>query len=190
CRSKTEWKIPLSLPIKALALMFTAIFLFQSIGFGTCFVFAEATGVKSTAAKVENNTVLKGIRMSEERARWLEEISAYVSENKLTGREVILYGYIPSLSFYLEMPSAFNPWSDLASYSAASMEAAMQEMKKELAEGKIPPIVILNKDCAADIQTDLSAVGDVKLAMIVQLLKDYSYKETFSNDKFVLYEAK
>lgn len=189
CRSKKEWKIPLILPIKVLAIMFTAIFLFQSIGFGTRFVFAEATGVKSTAAAVENNAVLKGIRMSEERARWLSEISAYVSENKLTGREVILYGYIPSLSFYLEMPSAFNPWSDLASYSVFSMEAAMEETKKELAEGKEPPVVILNKDCAADDVSELPVVSDPKLAMIMQFMKDYNYQEAFSNDKFVLYEA-
>ena len=190
CRSKKEWKIPLILPIKVLAIMFTAIFLFQSIGFGTRFVFAEATGVKSTAAAVENNAVLRGIRMSEERALWLSEISAYVSENKLTGREVILYGYIPSLSFYLEMPSAFNPWSDLASYSVSSMEAAMEETKKELAEGKEPPVVILNKDCAADDVSELPAVNDPKLAVIMQFIKDYNYQETFSNDKFVLYEAK
>ena len=189
CRYQAEWKIPFVLPLKTLAMMFTAIFLFQSLGFGTRFVFAEATGIKSTAAKVENNAVLKGIRMSEERARWLQEISAYASENKLIGREVILYGYIPSLSFYLEMPSAFNPWSDLASYSTASMEAAMEEMKRELAEGKEPPIVILNKDCAVDIQADLAAAGDAKLSMIVQFMKDYNYKETFSNDKFVLYES-
>lgn len=191
CRYQAEWKIPLVLPLKTLAMMFTAIFLFQSIGFGTCFVFAEATGVKSTAAAVENNAVLRGIRMSEERALWLSEISAYVSENKLTGREVILYGYIPSLSFYLEMPSAFNPWSDLASYSTSSMEAAMEETKKELTEGKEAPVVILNKDRAADGGTlsELSAVSDPKLAMIMQFMKDYNYQETFSNDKFVLYEA-
>lgn len=192
CRYQAEWKIPLVLPLKTLAMMFTAIFLFQSIGFGTCFVFAEATGVKSTAAAVENNAVLRGIRMSEERALWLSEISAYVSENKLTGREVILYGYIPSLSFYLEMPSAFNPWSDLASYSTSSMEAAMEETKKELTEGKEAPVVILNKDRAVDGGTlsELSAVSDPKLAMIMQFMKDYNYKETFSNEKFVLYEAK
>ncbi|MBD5537222.1 MAG: hypothetical protein HDQ99_16520 [Lachnospiraceae bacterium] len=191
CRSRKEWKIPLVLPIKALAIMFTAIFLFQSIGFGTRFVFAEATGVKSTAAKVENNAVLKGIRMSEERARWLSEISAYISENELTGREVILYGYIPSLSFYLELPSAFNPWSDLTSYSAASMAAAMERMETELAEDKELPIVILNKDCAADTDTlsEFPVTSDPKLAMIVQFIKDYNYKITFFNEKFVLYEA-
>ena len=188
-RYKTEWKIPLVLPIKAVAIMFTAIFLFQSLGFGTRFVFAEATGVKSTAAKVENNTVLKGIRMSEERARWLSEISAYASENKLIGREVILYGYIPSLSFYLEMPSVFNPWSDLASYSAASMAAAMEEMKEELAEGKEPPIVILNRDCVADMEENGTVTGEAKLDMIIQFIEDYDYKETFSNEKFVLYET-
>lgn len=188
CRSKKEWKIPLVLPIKVLAIMFTAIFLFQSIGFGTRFVFAEATGVKSTAAAVENNAVLRGIRMSEERARWLSEISAYVSENKLTGREVILYGYIPSLSFYLEMPSAFNPWSDLASYSVSSMEAAIEETKKELAEGKEAPIVILSRDCVTDIEEG-TVTGDAKLELIIQFIEDYHYKETFSNEKFVLYET-
>ena len=192
CKSRTEWKIPLALPLKALAVMFTAVFLFQSLGFGAKFVFAEATGVKSTAASAENNAVLKGIRMSEERARWLTEISAYVSEKELKGREVILYGYIPSLSFYLEMPSAFNPWSDLASYSVSSMETAMQEVKKELTEGKVPPVVILDKDCAAtgDTPPAQPTISDPKLAMIIQFLKDYNYEETFSNDKFALYEMK
>lgn len=192
CKSRTEWKIPLALPLKALAIMFTAVFLFQSLGFGAKFVFAEATGVKSTAASAENNAVLKGIRMSEERARWLTEISAYVSEKELKGREVILYGYIPSLSFYLEMPSAFNPWSDLASYSVSSMETAMQEVKKELTEGKVPPVIILDKDCAAtgDTPPAQPTISDPKLAMIIQFLKDYNYEETFSNDKFALYEMK
>ncbi len=130
--------------------------------------------------------------MSEERARWLTEISAYVSEKELKGREVILYGYIPSLSFYLEMPSAFNPWSDLASYSVSSMETAMQEVKKELTEGKVPPVVILDKDCAAtgDTPPAQPTISDPKLAMIIQFLKDYNYEETFSNDKFALYEMK
>ena len=190
CRYQAEWKIPLVLPLKTLAMMFTTIFLFQSLGFGTRFVFAEATGIKSTAAKVENNAVLKGIRMSEERARWLQEISAYIADNQLMGREVILYGYIPSLSFYLELPSAFNPWSDLASYSTEAMAAAMEKMEAELAGDKELPIVILSKDCVADTDT-LSAptAGDPKLAMIVQFIEDYHYKITFSNEKFVLYEA-
>lgn len=190
-KCKVEWKIPLILPLKALAGMFTAIFLFQSFGFGARFVFAEATGVKSTAARVENNAVLKGIRMSEERALWLEEISAYISKNQLAGREVILYGYIPSLSFYLEMPAAFNPWSDLASYSISSMAGAMETLGEELEEGKEPPVVILNRDCMADggAMPEASATDDRKLAMIVQFMKDYDYTVTFANEKFVLYEA-
>ena len=191
CKSKMEWKIPLLLPLKALAIMFTAVFLFQSLGFGTRFVFAEATGVKSTAAAVENNAVLKGLRMSEERAQWLTEISACVSEKELKGREVILYGYIPALSFYLEMPSAFNPWSDLASYSTASMEAAMEKQKEALAEGKEPPVIILNTDLAINGGTlpESIATSDPKLAMILQFMKDHNYTETFSNTKFILYES-
>lgn len=187
CRSKMEWKIPLVLPMKALAVMFTAIFLFQSIGFGTRFVFEEATGVKSTSAKVENNAVLKGIHMSEERARWLEEISAYVSDNRLAGREAILYGDIPSLSFYLELPSAFNPWSDLASYSAASMKTAIDKLKSELSEGAEFPVVVLNSNLIEDM--DAYPTEDMKLLLILDYMEEYGYKETFSNEMFILYKA-
>lgn len=72
-------------------------------------------GVQDTSARVENNEVLKHIRMSQEKAETLTKLTEYVEVNGLFGKEVLLYGNVPALSFYLQMPSAFNPWSDLRS---------------------------------------------------------------------------
>lgn len=174
--------------VKAMAVMFSAIFIFQSIGFGVKFVFEESEGAIEFEAKVENNDVLKGVYMSRERADRMEEISAYVSDRQLIGKEVILYGDIPALSYYLEMPSAFNPWSDLESYSIDSMTAAIDKLKSDLSKEAEFPIVILNRELITD--TEENAAEDPKLSLIYSFMEEYEYIETFSNEKFILYEAK
>ena len=118
----------------------------------------------------------------------MEGLSAYVTEKGLAGREVILYGNIPAVSFYLGMPAAFNPWSDLASFGVSSMEISMQEMLGGLLEkGEEYPVVILNRDLVLDME-EFWRSEDVKLDMILQFMKDYGYSAVYSNDKFVLYE--
>ena len=187
CTDSKECRFPL-LPLKALSIMFIFVFLFQGLGFGVRFVFAEATGIKKIDTKVENNDILKGIYMSGEKAEWMEGLSAYVTEKGLAGREVILYGNIPAVSFYLGMPAAFNPWSDLASFGVSSMEISMQEMLGGLLEkGEEYPVVILNRDLVLDME-EFWRSEDVKLDMILQFMKDYGYSAVYSNDKFVLYE--
>lgn len=175
--------------VKTMAVMFVCLFLFQSIGFGARFVFVRPSVAKNLDTKVENNGILKGIYMDEEPAAWMEEISGYVFDRGLQGKEVILYGQIPSLSFYLEMPSAFNPWSDLASYSVAAMMAAMAEVEESAAAGGELPVVIVGMTCVNGLQAAEGAAEDAKLQMILQFMKEYGYTQTFLNDKFALYEA-
>ena len=191
------------IPVKTIICMFVALFTFQSIGFGTGFVFVEAAGAKKVDTKVENNDILKGMHMNAERAEWMSGVSAYVAEEGLAGQEVILYGNIPALSFYLDMPSAFNPWSDLRSYSVDSMKRAIGELELEIAEGKKRPVVILEKKFAIYLlqgeealrdmsypQSEIEKVlADNKIYLIVEYMEKYGYEETYSNSKFVLYEA-
>ena len=183
------------LPLKAVWGGFLALFLFQSVGFGLGFVFVEAHGAKNIDTKVENNDILRGIYMSAERAEWLDGISSYVREEGLTGREVILYGSIPSLSFYLEMPSAFNPWSDLRSYGQSVMEQALAETEREAAAGEELPIIILDRAYAYNGQGGAAAPEtDGKKAATKQellwiFMEKWEYEETYSNSKFVLYRT-
>ena len=170
-------------PVKAVLVAFLLLCFVQFGGFGVKFVFAEATGVQDISGRVENNGILKGVKMPAEKAQWMTEISAFVEEEQLQGQEVILYGDIPSLSFYLGMPSAFNPWSDLDSYSQASMEEDMAELETELAEGAEYPVVIFDKAVFAKDKED------AKQALLMAYMDKYGYIVTFENDKFALYEA-
>lgn len=190
-RGVKEWEINLRgklrvsvspLAAKGIVTAFLALFLFQSTCFGAVFVFAESTGVRDISATVENNKILKGIQMSEERAGWLSSISAYVDENDLQGREVILFGEAPALSYYLQMPPAFNPWSELRSYSAEQMKKDMQEMEEEMNQGAQRPVIIVDK-----IRLDYLQDG-AKWKMILDFMDEYDYQQTFENDRFIIWE--
>lgn len=174
---------------KCIIVAFLVMFLFQSTLFGTTFVFAEATGVQDTTATVDNNEILKGIQMNPERAEWLTTITAYVNENDLQGREVILYGGIPSLSYYLQMPSAFNPWSDLESYSVEQMEYKLTELAEEMA-GKDAerPVIIAEKNYVDNVSGESNEMKDVKWQMVLDFIERYGYEQTFVNEKFVMWE--
>lgn len=190
-------------PAKCVLAAFLAMFLFQSTLFGATFVFAEGTGVQNPTATVENNEILKGIQMSPERAEWMSTISAYVAENDLQGKEVILYGEIPSLSYYLQMPSAFNPWSDLLSYSTGQMEKELAEVEAEITEkSEERPIIIAEKTYLTYLEGGSEALSDLGVAekkitameqdakwqRLVDFMKEYGYEQTFANDKFVIWE--
>lgn len=176
-------------PAKCVLAAFLAMFLFQSTMFGTKFVFVEATGVQNATVTVENNVILKGIQMSPQRAEWLSTISAYVEENDLQGKEVILYsGFrdgIPSLSYYLQMPSAFNPWPDLESYSIMQMELELSGLQAEIDEkGAECPVIIVDRENLESLEQD------AKWQLIVEFRDAYDYEQTFTNEKFVMWECR
>lgn len=182
----TRWSLQGQLvslfPAKVAMWAMMLLFLIQGVGFGAMFTFAEATGVQDVSSKVNNNKVLAGVKMSAERAQWMTELSAYVEEKELQGREVLLYGQLPALSFYLEMPSAFNPWSDLRSYSLTKMGQDMERLRGEIKEkSKERPVVIAENSVK-------QSEDDAKWQLICEFMEEYDYKETFINDKFTVWE--
>lgn len=208
CRSATERILPGKLrvrislyPAKTMLLAFLAVFLFQSVGFGTGFTFVEGTGAKNIDTKVENNAILKGIWMSGERAEWMTGLSDYISENGLCGRELLPYGQIPSLCYYLQMPPAFNSWSDLASYSLETMEADLEKLAAKMSLGGPGPVIIventymvLERDGAAGLEAMGLAAHrieqiseDAKWERIRRFMADYGYRQDFANDKFAVF---
>ncbi len=175
---KISYVIVSPVPVKCILGAFLCLCLFQFGAFGVRFVFAEGTGIQDISAGVENNEILKNVKMSEERARWMTELSSYVNENGLKGQEVILYGDIPALSYYLEMPSAFNPWSDLDSYSYETMCKDMEELNEKT------PVIIMESSCAASME---GQVSDRKLLLIQGFMEKNDYAIAFRNEKFVVY---
>ena len=141
--------------------------------------------------------------MSEERAGWMQEISEYVNTGGLAGKDVLLYGQIPALSYYLQMPAAFNPWPDLDSYQIAQLEEDMHKMQERMDEdATYRPVVLLEKKYAVYLEAgenDLEAlqptekersliVNNAKLLLIGEFMDAYGYEKTFENEKFVIFE--
>ena len=123
--------------------------------------------------------------------------------NDLQDREVILYGRIPSLSFYLQMPAAFNPWPDLDSYSLETMQEDLEQICQKVEnEEMVRPVVIAEKvygEYALSNKLGLILMGldddymqtimdDPKWRMIMDYMKDYGYRKTFENEKIVIWE--
>lgn len=186
CKNVTErhvWKIVISaFPAKGLLLSFLIMCLFLFGGFGYKFSFAEATGVYDLTATVENNEILRNIKMCPEKAKHLTELSGYVDENGLRGREVIPYGWIPSLCYYLQMPPAFNPWPELDSYSYETMVDALAEVEREMQEqagGR--PVILVNR-----LHKGLEQ--DKKWQLIIDFMDRNGYEAVWQNDKYIIYE--
>lgn len=200
-----RWKrITISaMPVKCLLGAFFLLFFVQVGLFGRNFAFAEGTGIQDIDAQVTNNETLKGVWMSEERAGWMQGISEYVNERGLAGRDVLIYGQIPALSYYLQMPAAFNPWPDLDSYQIAQLEEDMHKMQERMdADATYRPVILLEKKYAVYLEAGENAlealqptekersliVDNPKLLLIGKFMEDYGYEKTFENEKFVIYE--
>ena len=192
-----------AVPAKCIFGGFFLLFFIQVGLFGRSFVFVEGTGVQELSAQVTSNETLKGVWMSEERAGWMQEISEYVNTGGLAGKDVLLYGQIPALSYYLQMPAAFNPWPDLDSYQIAQMEEDMLKMQERMdTDATYRPVVLLEKKYAIYLEEGEAAlkamqptekeweyiVDNPKLTLIGKFMEDYGYEKTFENEKFVIYE--
>lgn len=200
-----RWKrlVASAFPVKTIMAAFLGLFLFQSAMFGASFVFAEGTGILETSAMVENNEILKGVKMQPERAQWMQDTTAYVEAHDLQGREVLLYGELPALSYYLQMPSAFNPWSDLRSYSLETMEQDMRETEEDMEVDVMKrPVIIVEDKYVQYLEGGTAAleklglyeqqiqkiVEDEKWVLIRAFMEKYGYEKTYFNEKFSMYE--
>ena len=183
-----------SYPFKALVAMIVVMLIIQSLLFGSTFVFVESDGGKNLHTKVENSDILKGMYTDEYHSRNLEEITQYVRENDLKGKEVILYGYIPSVSYYLEMPFAISAWPDLSSYNYSVMCEDMKGVRDRIQAGEEAPVIILAVEYGSylmgeTVTEEERIKNDKKFALVAEFAEDFEYELKFANEKFMLFES-
>lgn len=191
-------------PVKAMCWCIFVMIFIQTALFGWVFVFQESNGGENLHTKIESSDILKGVLTSPDRAEILKSICGYVEDNGLAGKEVILYGNIPSMSYYLEMPFAISPWPDLPSYNYEIMVQDLAELEELVATGeKELPIILLEvkqgnyllegeaalEELGVNEDQQNMIVTDAKLKLIQNWIQKYNYSVTFSNDKFVLFQG-
>jgi hypothetical protein len=189
-KNKNTWLYGIKCVLVAVVLFFYV----QQFMFGMNFAFAEAE--KGAAAPrdyiVEYNETLHGIRMSYEKAYSLERLSGYIQENGLSDRELITFGWIPSLHYYLQMAPAFNPWPDLRSYRIEKLADRLNEISARTAESPDDtevgmyyekPVIILCVSDNADNSND-----EDKWSLIYDFIEKEGYELTYTDDMFIVYE--
>lgn len=174
-------KVPLFSSKAMLAAVLIAFFI-QAVGIGFGYIFLDGEDGSKLDTVVTNNTVLKGSKTTIDNAYALSEISEYFMVNNLSeNRSLILYGDIPGLSYYLDMPSALNTsWSDLGSNPVENMQQAIDKIDAGNVNER--PIVIISR--ALYEMPDNS----IKFDLINKYIENNDYKTTFMNDRFVVYE--
>lgn len=191
-------------PIKAMIIAAAAMLFVQAAACGAIYVFTESKGGKNLNTKLENNDILRGMYTSLDRAKVIDEISAFVKDNGLEGASVILYGQIPAMSYYLDMPFAITAWPDLRSYNYGVMEQDLNHLSAMIQDkGREIPVILLEVTYGAYLSGGREALEklgvedsekdkieqDKKFALLIEWMEKYPYKTVFENEKFVLLQA-
>ncbi len=184
-------KVPL-FSAKAMLLAMVLAFLVQSVGLLGGYVFRDGESGEKRSAQVMHNPVLAGMYTTPQNAENLDELSVFMDEQAADyeGKELILYGNIPGLSYYLDRaPAISTSWPDLASSDIGALRTDLADIKGEISEKGMRPLVIFSsavQEKAAEAEENGSK--DEKLGLIRQFMDENDYRQVFENDAFVVYE--
>jgi len=193
-----------SFPVKAMLICVLFMITAQGTLFGIGYVFSESDGGENLHTPIADNAVLKGMLTSPDRAEVIRSLSVYVRQEGLEGREVILFGQIPSMSYYLQMPFAITSWPDLPSYNYEVMVADLERLAEEIAGGqRQKPVLLLERRPGSYLvggPEALKALGlndhqiaeiaeNPKLRLLADWMERYDYALCFENEKFLLFLA-
>ena len=193
CRYKKEI---LAFPVKCVIFTVSFFVLLQCVGFGNTFVYEGATGGRALEVKITEIPVLNGMKTGEQKAEKLVGLYGYLSEEALFDRECILYGYIPGISYFMELAPAVNTWGDLRSYGPEVMQGDLNKVKQEIASGVSNyPLVILERRHGDYLETKeadglfYDELAEVKLLILQDFMEELGYKSTYYNEGFIVYRV-
>lgn len=172
---KAKFKAGSLLPAKIIVSAFVGFCCFMTIGYGKFFVYEEAGTYIGRDYEVTNNDTLRGMHMVGYKATMFQELTAYLENDGLAGREVILYDMNPGFAFYLQLPPAFNTWPALGSYSCEKLEKALEEIKTR----EVLPIMILTNSFDTDERS--------KSEVLRQYMQECEYEKTYSSGPYDVY---
>ena len=192
-------KVPL-FPAKAMCAGIVIAFLVQAVGLGFGYVFLDGETGEARSFRVTGNHVLEGMLTTNMNGEVLEEITAYMTENmtEYGKKGLILYGNIPGLAYYLDMPPAiYTTWADLDSNPYDRLEEELSEIS--LGMGDDRPLVVItpkldaflagNEEAMDFWGTDRAACEqDKKLGVIGRFLSENAYEQVFANEAFIVYK--
>ena len=176
-------------PVKIILVGICIITCIQSICFGANFVFRDGVDGAARIYSIEDNSVLKGMKTTEENARNLQELNNYVRKEITNNEKVLLYGNVPALAFYFSMePAISTAWPDLDSFSYEKFKTDLGNIESDVA-----PVVIVDSTTQEMLlrsyyDTRTATQAEKKIMEMQRFLKENNYMISFRNNAFVVYK--
>lgn len=190
---KRGWKFSL-FPAGAMLLMFLAATVLQCLLFGAVFTFRDGMQGERRDTRIEKNTILKGMVTNAPMAESVESLTAFVEEEGLSDRSVILYGMIPGISYILDMPPAISTsWPDLESYHYEVLAQDMQNLRESPPENG-RPLIILGRNPERWVRGEQFTEKELKQCflnekweLIYYYMVEQGYEKVYEDGVFYVY---
>lgn len=171
-----EWKAFSLEPLKIMVSVLVLFTFVQGVAFGMTFAFRDGIEGEKRTEEIANNDVLAGMKTCKENAEPMQALNDYLVQENLKGSEVILYGDVPALAFYMDLvPAVSTTWPDLDSFSVRKFSTDILNVM----EADKRPIVILGKDP--------EEIFGLKVVLLGLFMEEYGYEETFTTGEWHLY---
>ncbi|MDR0219831.1 MAG: hypothetical protein LBI54_00310 [Lachnospiraceae bacterium] len=176
-----SFRVPL-FPLKAMLAAIVVAVGVQSLGVGIFHVYRDGEDGEARNTRIAGNDVLRGMRTTAANAAALREITAFAQPYP-ADTDLILFGNIPSLSYYLNRPSALSsPWPILDSFDPQQFGRELDDMAGWVdIKGKTRPLIILATELPS-----WATVADKQAALEAFMAKQ-GYNEVFRNEAFIAY---
>lgn len=161
----------------------------QSVLFGIGFVFHDRDVRKNNDCvriDLQCGDAGNGLATTAEKKRLLEELDAYLYQNGLNEKRVILYGDIPAVAYLFDMePAIFTTWADLDSNSIEMLEEDLGRLSATDAPDALP-LIIMGRPSAENLSAE-SGLAYQKLERIKDFAAENGYGECFRNEAFIVF---
>lgn len=175
----------------------------QSVLFGTGFVFHDK-GVQENNNRVgielQCGSAGAGLETTRDKKEAIEELDAYLYQNNLNEKRVILYGDIPAIAYLMDMePAIFTTWADLDSNSMDTLEEDLNRLSDNAAPDALP-VMIFGRSYVERVESvesvervaetnGLFDLKDQKYRLIMDFAEENGYRECFRNGGYIVLSA-
>lgn len=151
-----------------------------SVKFGFSYIFRDGT-VDPMDTYVYNNPRMAGMKTTASNAQMLTELSDVWDELNLSEGEVLLYGDVCGLGFYMDTPLAISTaWPSLASFSQDKFSKELDTLADKIESGeKKAPTVVLS---ISELHKVYSADRSGKQEILNEFIGKYNYNVAYIND--------
>lgn len=163
----------------------------QSVLFGIGFVFHDE-GVQENnnraGIELQCSNVAAGLVTTRDKKETIEELDAYLYQNNLNKKRVILYGEIPAIAYLMDMePAIFTTWADLDSNSMDTLKEELNRLSDEAVSDTLP-VIIVGRFYVENL-TKAEELPYQKWRLIMDFAEKNGYRERFANEEYIVLTA-